>query len=135
MTKFLRLNKDINMSKFPLSLGHGGGQVVSVLAYYMMIQIRIPQTSTVLSVKFVFKKNQNEQKEAGISPFFKNSSLIFRCVLTNFNYTRQSRFYSLPYLQKVLVMFHLNLLKLFFFHFAFSFVKYLNSKDGKNLNS
>ena len=65
------------MSKFPLSLGHGGGQVVSVLAYYMMIQIRIPQTSTVLSVKFVFKKNQNEQKEAGISPFLKTPPLFW----------------------------------------------------------
>ena len=30
-------------------------------------------TPTVFSVKFVFEKNENKQKEAGVGPFFKNN--------------------------------------------------------------
>ena len=50
-------------------LGRGGGQVVSVFAYYSKNLVRIPLTSTVYSAKFVFEKNKNEQKEAGVGPF------------------------------------------------------------------
>ena len=36
-----------------------------------MIWVRIPLTSTVSPVKFVFEKNENKQKEAGDGPFNK----------------------------------------------------------------
>ena len=36
------------------------------------IRVRIPLTPTVFSVKFVFEKNENKQKEAGVGPFLKN---------------------------------------------------------------
>ena len=50
-------------------LGLGGGQVVSSLS---TIRVRIPLTSTVFSAKFVFEKNENEnKKEAGDGPFKK----------------------------------------------------------------
>ena len=35
------------------------------------IQVRIPLKSSVFSVKVVFEKNENKQKEAGVGPFFK----------------------------------------------------------------
>ena len=46
----------------------GGGQVVSVIAFYSDDPVSTP---AVLSVKFVFEKNENKQKEAGLGPFFK----------------------------------------------------------------
>ena len=46
----------------------GGGQVVSVIAFYSDDP---GSTPAVLSVKFVFEKNENKQKEAGLGPFFK----------------------------------------------------------------
>ena len=49
--------------------------VVKWSAYLPSIQtirVRIPLTPTVFSVKFVFEKNKNEQKEAGVGPFLKN---------------------------------------------------------------
>ena len=51
--------------------GRGGGQVVSSSPSTPTIRVRIPLTNTVFSVKFVFEKNENKQKEAGVSPFFK----------------------------------------------------------------
>ena len=33
------------------------------------IRIQIPLKTTVFSVKFVFEKNENKQKEAGLGPF------------------------------------------------------------------
>ena len=50
--------------------GRGGGQVVRVLAFYTVIRVRIRVTLTVFSVKFVFEKNENKPKEAGVGPFF-----------------------------------------------------------------
>ena len=46
----------------------GGGQVVSVIAFYSDDP---GSTPAVLSVKFVFEKNENKQTEAGLGPFFK----------------------------------------------------------------
>ena len=40
-----------------------------------MIQVQIPLTPTVFSAKFVFEKNKNKQKEAGVGPFIKNCLL------------------------------------------------------------
>ena len=57
-------------------LGRGGGQVVSVFAYYSKNLVRIPLTSTVYSAKFVFEKNKNKQKEAGVGPFKKVSQFV-----------------------------------------------------------
>ena len=34
------------------------------------IQVRIPLKPTVFSVKFLFEKKENKQKEAGFGPFF-----------------------------------------------------------------
>ena len=42
-------------------VGRGGGQVVSVLVFPLRIRVIIPLTPTDFSVKFVFKKNENEQ--------------------------------------------------------------------------
>ena len=36
----------------------------------LTILVRIQLTPTVFSVKFVFEKNANKQKEAGVGPFF-----------------------------------------------------------------
>ena len=52
-------------------MGRGGGQVVSVIAFTPTIRVRILLTPTVFSVKFVFKMNENKQKEAGVGPFKK----------------------------------------------------------------
>ena len=35
------------------------------------IRVQIPLKPTVMSVKFVFVKNENKQKEAGVGPFLK----------------------------------------------------------------
>ena len=35
------------------------------------MRVRIPLKSTVLPVKFVFEKNENKQKVAGVGPFLK----------------------------------------------------------------
>ena len=57
-------------------LGRGCGQVVVVKwsacsLYTPAILVRIALTPTVFSVKFVFEKNENKQKEAGVGPFKK----------------------------------------------------------------
>ena len=36
------------------------------------IRVRIPLKHTVFSVKFVFEKSENKQKEAGVGPFLKH---------------------------------------------------------------
>ena len=53
----------------------GGGQVVSVIAFYSDDP---GSTPAVLSVKFVFEKNENKQKEAGVGPFLKKK-ILFHC--------------------------------------------------------
>ena len=51
-----------------LTTGPSGGQVVSVLAFYSDDPSMNP-ADTVFSVKFLFEKNKNKQKEAGVGPF------------------------------------------------------------------
>ena len=44
------------------------------------IRVQVPMNYTVFSGKFVFEKNENKQKEAGVRPLFffkKNSTLFF----------------------------------------------------------
>ena len=52
-------------------LGRGCGQVVSVLAFYSNNPSLNLTDAYIFSVKFVFKKNENKQKEAGFGPFSK----------------------------------------------------------------
>ena len=49
----------------------GGGQVVSVLAFYSDDPSSNPAEAYSFSVNFVFEKNQNKQKEGGVGHFFK----------------------------------------------------------------
>ena len=52
-------------------LGRGGGQVVSMLAFYSddpSLNLAVVYS---FSVKIVFEKNKNKQKEAGVGPFKK----------------------------------------------------------------
>ena len=49
--------------------GCGGGQVVSVLAFYTNDPSSNPAEAYSFSVKFVFEKNKNKQKEARGGPF------------------------------------------------------------------
>ena len=51
-----------------LFMGSGGGQVVSVPAFYSD-----DPSSNPTFVKFVFEKNKNKQKEARVGPFLKKS--------------------------------------------------------------
>ena len=44
------------------------------------IRVRIPLTSTVFSAKFVFEKNENKQKEAGVGPFLKTNTVLINRV-------------------------------------------------------
>ena len=47
-----------------------GGQVVSVFSFYSDDQSLIPaEAYSLFSEKFVFKKNENKQREAGVGPF------------------------------------------------------------------
>ena len=56
------------------SHGPRGGQVVSGLAFYSDDPSLNPAEAYSFSVKFVFEKNENKQKEAGIDPFLKIDS-------------------------------------------------------------
>ena len=47
----------------------GGGQVDSMLAFYSDNTSFDPAEVYSFSVKFVFEKNKNKQKEAGVGPF------------------------------------------------------------------
>ena len=38
----------------------------------LTFRVRIPLKITVFSVKFVFERNENKPKEAGVGPFLKN---------------------------------------------------------------
>ena len=53
-------------------MGRGGGQVVSVLAFYSDDPSSNPADAYSFSVQIVFEKNENKQKEAWVGPFFKN---------------------------------------------------------------
>ena len=49
--------------------GHGGGQVVSLLAFYSDDPSSNPAEGYFFSVKVVFEKNENKQKEDVFGPF------------------------------------------------------------------
>ena len=53
-------------------MGSGGGQVVSVLAFYSNDPISNPAKAYSFLVKFVFEKNKNKQKRPGLPIFKKN---------------------------------------------------------------
>ena len=50
-------------------MGLGCGQVVSMLALYSNDPSSNPAEARISSVKLVFVKNKNKQKEAGFGPF------------------------------------------------------------------
>ena len=50
-------------------MGRGGGQVVSVLSFYSDDPSSNPAEAYIFTAKFVFEKNENKQKEAGVGPF------------------------------------------------------------------
>ena len=50
-------------------MGRGCGQVVSVLAFYFDDPSSNPADAYSFSVKSVYEKNGNKQKEAGVGPF------------------------------------------------------------------
>ena len=52
-------------------MARGGGQAVSVLAFFYDDPCSNPVEGYSFSVKFVFGKNENKQKEAGVGLFFK----------------------------------------------------------------
>ena len=58
-------------------MGHGGGQVVSMLAFYSHNQSLNPADVYSFSVNCVFEKNKHKQKEAGYVSFFKKKSPLF----------------------------------------------------------
>ena len=70
-------------------MGGGGGQVVSVLAYYSDNPSSDPADVYSFLLKFVFEKNKNKQKEAGVGPFVK------KWVAGN----HSSLYSSVPYIQ------------------------------------
>ena len=55
-------------------VGRGGGQVVRLLAFYSDDQSSNPSNAFSFSVEFVFEKNENKPKEAGVGPFKKQSA-------------------------------------------------------------
>ena len=50
-------------------MGHGGGQVVSVLAFYSADPSSNPTEACSFSVKFVFEKTEDKQKRGRSCPF------------------------------------------------------------------
>ena len=50
-------------------MDRGGGQVVSELTLHSDDPSSKPAKAYSFSVKFVFEKNKNQQKEAGVCPF------------------------------------------------------------------
>ena len=63
-----------------ISMGRGGGQVVSVLAFYSNDPSSNAAEAYILSLKFVYEKNENEQKEDGVGPFKKKLFILMHCV-------------------------------------------------------
>ena len=61
-----------------LLLGRGGGQAVSVLAFYYDDLSSNPAGIHNLSVKLVFEKNENKQKEDEVGPFFYKTMLLWK---------------------------------------------------------
>ena len=63
----------------------GGGQIVSVLAFYYNDPSSNPADAYSFSVKSVFDKNENKQKEAGVGPFFFAKVARFRLIWSHWN--------------------------------------------------
>ena len=61
-----------------LGFCRGGGQVVSMLAFNSDNPSLNPAEAYSFSVKFVFEKNENRQKEAGLAHFLKKQVRISR---------------------------------------------------------
>ena len=59
-----------------ICLGRGGGQVVSVLAFYSDDLSSNPAEVYNFSNKIVIEKNENKQNEAGVGPFKKNMNML-----------------------------------------------------------
>ena len=57
-------------------MGRGGGQMVRVLAFYSDNPSSNPSEDFKFSIKCVFEKNKNKQKEAWVGSF-KNSFVFF----------------------------------------------------------
>ena len=62
---------DYEFRSFWWKMGHGGGQVVCVLAFYSD-DSSSNWSIQFFSLKFAFEKNKNKQKEAGVAHFLKN---------------------------------------------------------------
>ena len=69
------INTHLNKQPF-ISMGRGGGQVVSVLAFYSNDPSSNAAEAYILSLKFVY---ENEQKEDGVGPFKKK--LLSSCTV------------------------------------------------------
>ena len=59
-----------NLKKQFYSVGPGGGQVVSVLAFSSVDPSSNPADAYSFSVNFVFEKNENKQKRGRVGPIF-----------------------------------------------------------------
>ena len=69
MTSNIQFQHNYSALKFVV-VGRGGGQVVSVLAFYSDDPSPNPVVAyNFFCIKFVFEKNENKQKEAGVGPF------------------------------------------------------------------
>ena len=60
-----------------LCLGRGGGQVVSVLAFYSDDPSSNPAEVYNFSVKIIIEKNENKQKRGRVGPFLKKQITVF----------------------------------------------------------
>ena len=58
-------------------LGRGGGQVVSVLAFYSDDPSWNPAEAKSVFYNIVFEKSENKQKEAGVGPLFIKNKCAF----------------------------------------------------------
>ena len=60
-------------------MGRGGGQVVSVLAFYSDDPSSNPAETCSFSVKLVFEKNENKQREARVGPLCQGRINVKEC--------------------------------------------------------
>ena len=67
------MHKNLDIPR--IYLGRGGGQVVTVLAFYSDNPSSNAAEAYSFSVKFVFENRENKQKEAGVGPC--NKILIY----------------------------------------------------------
>ena len=72
-------NTSLNHIHWNTVRGRVGGQVVSVLTFYSNDPSLNPAEAYNSSVKCVFEKNENKQKEDGVGPFFKKTLKVGLC--------------------------------------------------------